>query len=110
MFTVLKRDTEDEEKRGKETIHSGHFMVSQFEAEGEDDEYELAVPIPDSDPNDYKEIPAGIAEKDVVSKTMQTQQPLTIDTSLAKLLQCMSIAYRFVLSFLIWIIFAILLF
>ena len=30
--------------RHKEAIHSGHFMVSNFEAEAQDDE-EIAVPV-----------------------------------------------------------------
>ncbi|KAF2902205.1 hypothetical protein ILUMI_03981 [Ignelater luminosus] len=95
MFTVVKRDVETQEKRGKEAIHSGHFMVSHFEAEEQDDEYELAVPIPEPEVTLYREeIPSGLSVQDVVSKKMYSQQPLTIDTSLSKLFQCMSIAYR----------------
>lgn len=33
----------------RETIHSGHFMVSDFEAEAQDDEDDLAVPVPDQE-------------------------------------------------------------
>lgn len=33
----------------KEAIHSGHFMVSHFEAEAQDDEDEVAVPVPEDD-------------------------------------------------------------
>lgn len=96
MFTVAKRDVETQEKRGKEAIHSGHFMVSHFEAEEQDDEYELAVPIPEPEVTLYRdEMPSAIGVQDVVSKKMYSQQPLTIDTSLSKLFQCMSIAYRF---------------
>lgn len=98
MFTVAKREREAQEKRGREAIHSGHFMVSHFEAEEQDDEYELAVPIPEPEINLYREvplpIPIGIGVQDVVSKRIYSQQPLTIDTSLSKLFQCMSIAYR----------------
>ena len=30
--------------RHKEAIHSGHFMVSNFEAEAQDDEEDIKVP------------------------------------------------------------------
>jgi MAX-like protein X len=71
----------------KETIHSGHFMVSDFEAEAQDDGDELAVPLP---------------EEEVVVKPVQVRatipppppQQLSIETSLTKLFQCMSLAYR----------------
>ncbi|KAF5308769.1 hypothetical protein FQR65_LT06001 [Abscondita terminalis] len=98
MFTVAKRDVGTKDKGGKEAIHSGHFMVSHFEAEEQDDDDELAVPIPEAEVNDlgdmYQQDNTGFIPQDVVSKKMYSQQPLTIDTSLAKLFQCMSIAYR----------------
>ena len=31
--------------RHKEAIHSGHFMISNFEAEEQDDEENIAVPV-----------------------------------------------------------------
>ncbi len=31
--------------RHKEAIHSGHFMISNFEAEAQDDEENIAVPV-----------------------------------------------------------------
>ena len=34
-------------KKSKEIIHSGHFMVSEFEAEGRDDDDELAIAVPE---------------------------------------------------------------
>lgn len=34
-------------KKSKEIIHSGHFMVSDFEAEGRDDDDEVSVPVPE---------------------------------------------------------------
>lgn len=34
-------------KKSKEIIHSGHFMVSDFEAEGRDEDDELAIPVPE---------------------------------------------------------------
>ena len=35
--------------RHKEAIHSGHFMVSNFEAEAQDDEEDIAVPVSEND-------------------------------------------------------------
>ena len=32
-------------RRHKEAIHSGHFMVSNFEAEAQDDIDDIAVPV-----------------------------------------------------------------
>lgn len=40
-----------ERKKSKEIIHSGHFMVSDFEAEARDDDDEVAIPVPE-DPDD----------------------------------------------------------
>lgn len=84
-------------KPEKEAIHSGQFMVSHFEAEEQDDEDDVAVPIPEVNTKDILEVgPAGSR----LSKKMQNQnhqvsmQPLAIDTSLSKLFQCMSLAYR----------------
>ncbi|KAK4879839.1 hypothetical protein RN001_007985 [Aquatica leii] len=97
MFTVAKRDVGTKEKRGKEAIHSGHFMISHFEAEEQDDDDELAVPIPEAEVNEIPDLyrqDSTCFEPQDVSKKMYSQQPLTIDTSLAKLFQCMSIAYR----------------
>lgn len=58
----------------KETIHSGHFMVSNFEAEAQDDEYQVAVPV---------------------SEEILTRADINNSkTSLNNLFQCMSVAYR----------------
>lgn len=96
MFAVQRLDSHN--SRSKEAIHSGQFMVSQFEAEEQDDEDEVAVPIP--------EVPETKAElaleekklmlRDVPQSRSAPQQHLAIDTSLSKLFQCMSLAYRFV--------------
>lgn len=45
--TTAKKEAGGRDAR--ETIHSGHFMVSDFEAEAQDDEDELAVPVPDEE-------------------------------------------------------------
>ncbi|KAG5874456.1 hypothetical protein JTB14_035181 [Gonioctena quinquepunctata] len=79
----------------KECIHSGQFMISTFEAEEQDDEDNVAVPIPES--ADTKTIvPLATARPRSVenSKDDQQNQQLAIDTSLSKLFQCMSLAYR----------------
>lgn len=49
-------------KKSKEIIHSGHFMVSDFEAEGRDDDDELAIPVPED-----AEDPAVLVGSGVVS-------------------------------------------
>ncbi|XP_015594018.1 MLX-interacting protein isoform X2 [Cephus cinctus] len=81
----------------RETIHSGHFMVSDFEAEAQDDEDELAVPVPEEEAARLAIIaPAGFSlEKFVASSSVdRNSQQLSIETSLNKLFQCMSLAYR----------------
>lgn len=98
MFAIQRLESHNSSNRTKEAIHSGQFMVSQFEAEEQDDEDEVAVPIP--------EVPETKAElameekklmlRDVPKSKSTPQQHLAIDTSLSKLFQCMSLAYRFV--------------
>lgn len=86
-------------KSGKEAIHSGHFMVSHFEAEDQDDEDELAVPVPEEVSKstiDVIPVREFLDEEKSQTKGSVGQQPLAIDTSLSKLFQCMSLAYRWV--------------
>lgn len=77
----------------KESIHSGHFMISQFEVDEEEDEMMPQVPqdditmviepvtiAPYSRPLSYQR--RGRVKSDV------------IETSLTKLFECMSLAYR----------------
>lgn len=92
------------DKRGKENIHSGHFMVSHFEAEEQDDEDgELLMP----DPDENTVIDDIITCTDVVlaGSTLQQNNAIVatsskmnnnavIDISLAKLFKCMNLAYR----------------
>ncbi|XP_076382847.1 MLX interacting protein mondo isoform X2 [Megalopta genalis] len=81
----------------REAIHSGHFMVSDFEAEAQDDEDELAVPVPDEEAAKMAIIaPLGFLHEKFVStfSSKKTPQQLSIETSLNKLFQCMSLAYR----------------
>ncbi|XP_012255108.2 MLX-interacting protein isoform X1 [Athalia rosae] len=86
-----------ESKDSRETIHSGHFMVSDFEAEAQDED-ELAVPVPEEEAARLAIIaPPGFSlEKFVTSSSTSktSTQQLSIETSLNKLFQCMSLAYR----------------
>lgn len=86
---------------GKETIHSGHFMVSHFEAEAQDDFDDLAVPVPDEEQTAQKDTvvatfipraPVPLLPFDIVDN--QQHQQLSIETSLTKLFRCMTLAYR----------------
>lgn len=98
---VVKREPRD----SRETIHSGHFMVSDFEAEAQDVEDEFAVPVPEEEAARLAIIaPPGFSlEKFVtgggsggggISNARTSSQQLSIETSLNKLFQCMSLAYR----------------
>ncbi|XP_011635582.1 MLX-interacting protein isoform X2 [Pogonomyrmex barbatus] len=96
---------DNREKNGgrdsRETIHSGHFMVSDFEAEAQDDEDELAVPVPDQEEQTARfsiiAHPGFFHDRFASSGSLNdksTSQQLSIETSLNKLFQCMSLAYR----------------
>ncbi|KAK3930672.1 MLX-interacting protein [Frankliniella fusca] len=107
----------------KEAIHSGHFMVSHFEAEEQDDEDEVAVPVPEDldvpssrqaysrsasihlnfqpapvhrrGPGDDSQGVGGEnACTTLATLKKESGQTLSIETSLSKLFQCMSLAYR----------------
>ncbi|CAG9860175.1 unnamed protein product [Phyllotreta striolata] len=85
-------------KPEKECIHSGHFMVSTFEAEEQDDEDNVAVPIPENT-SDTVSVPLPLvssesSRNEVISKDHPRNQQLSIDTSLSKLFRAMSLAYR----------------
>lgn len=49
----LSQDVHSQQRRkkSKEIIHSGHFMVSDFEAEARDEDDELAIPVPEDAEN-----------------------------------------------------------
>ncbi|XP_043489443.1 MLX-interacting protein-like isoform X2 [Polistes fuscatus] len=82
----------------RETIHSGHFMVSDFEAEAQDDEDELAVPVPDEENTKLAIMtPTNFSFEKFMGGNFNykpNSQQLSIETSLNKLFQCMSLAYR----------------
>lgn len=153
---LLDLGQQQERKRSKDPIHSGHFMVSDFEAEARDDDDEVAIPVPEDseDPNGAPVVIGGVnpagdlaggSPGDLVPrpKKSDTSSPgkkvpcfpilicsflfffyitglpvvvqsfapeeitpaldladsfapaVTIDQSLTKLFQCMTLAYRF---------------
>lgn len=82
----------------KEIIHSGHFMVSNFEADAQDDE---DVYINTTEAVKCESSPMGVILNSthsnnticVVQNTLSAQN-ISIETSLTKLFKCMSLAYR----------------
>lgn len=92
------------DNRGRETIHSGHFMVSHFEAEAQDDEdTEISMPDPDesgaiAELNTCTDVVlAGVNDQicnAIVTPNVRSNSSAVIDISLAKLFKCMNLAYR----------------
>lgn len=85
----------------KEIIHSGHFMVSNFEAEAQDDEdvfvsntTAAVVAKPETLPSDTITSTSNTSGLAVLHRTNYSVQSISIETSLTKLFQCMSLAYR----------------
>lgn len=105
--SALRNSAKTMDKREKEIIHSGHFMVSHFEAEAQDDE-DTELPMPDEDPDDSGAIVELNTCTDVVlsgdnNQVCKAVVPISarsnnalIDISLAKLFKCMNLAYRWV--------------
>lgn len=97
MNHVGKRQARPE----KETIHSGHFMVSHFEAEAQDD-FDDLVTVPDEEQNVQKvSVVATYTVPGVPKPFLHTDkeeskqhQQLSIEISLTKLFKCMTLAYR----------------
>lgn len=91
----------------KEIIHSGHFMVSNFEAEAQDDEDVFVSNMTTVRPKEKLEtVPSdsitlnpsssNTSGSSLVHRTKTSVQNISIETSLTKLFQCMSLAYRYV--------------
>lgn len=88
---------------GRETIHSGHFMVSHFEAEAQDDE-DTEIEMPDPDESAIVEISPDTDVQQLTDPNTQnalvtvnsriSSSSAVIDISLAKLFKCMNLAYR----------------
>lgn len=92
------------DKQEKEIIHSGHFMVSHFEAEAQDDE-DTELPMPDPDESvativelntctDVALLPTNQINQSIVASHTKANNNAVIDISLAKLFKCMNLAYR----------------
>lgn len=87
-------------KGEKEVIHSGHFMVSDFEADAQDDEENVLLEIP----GDIEEA-AGVpsvqghdpqSQQGVITYAKKSRvETVSIDSSLTKLFNAMSLAYRY---------------
>lgn len=82
----------------KEIIHSGHFMVSNFEADAQDDE---DVYINTTETVKCESSPMGLILNTAhsnnticVVQNALSAQNISIETSLTKLFKCMSLAYR----------------
>lgn len=96
MYQVDKRQSRSE----KESIHSGHFMVSHFEAEAQDD-FDDLVSVPDEEQNVQKvttvatyTVPRSIIPQTPDKDESKQHQQLSIEISLTKLFKCMTLAYR----------------
>lgn len=100
-YTAKKTDKQEKER---EIIHSGHFMVSHFEAEAQDDE-DTELPMPDPDESsativelntctDVVLLPTNQINQSIVTSHPKTSNNAVIDISLAKLFKCMNLAYR----------------
>lgn len=71
----------------QESIHSGHFMVSQFEADAQEDD-DNGI-----DPEEQPVHPESSTSMDVCLPTLNNPI-IEIDISLTKLFKCMNLAYR----------------
>ena len=97
IFDVPKSD------KDSSTIHSGHFMVSRVHEEKEDDDDE-EVPIFNDDSKDfstsmgYDFVQANRATYNTYNFGPKSTSTLSIDASLTKLFECMTLAYRCVLN------------
>lgn len=97
--SLLRSSAKMADKREKEIIHSGHFMVSHFEAEAQDDE-DTELPMPDPDEsgaivplNTCTDVVVSHPSQAIVATTARANNAV-IDISLAKLFKCMNLAYR----------------
>lgn len=101
--SALRNSVKMVDKREKEIIHSGHFMVSHFEAEAQDDE-DTELPMPDPDEssaivplntcNDVVALSCVNNQSQAIVAASAKTNNAVIDISLAKLFKCMNLAYR----------------
>lgn len=86
----------------KESIHSGHFMVSDIDdSEVQDDDDTVSVPISEGDEQDRQPTTKGFDFESATKQTSKTYnfgprscKSVSIDATLTKLFQCMTLAYR----------------
>lgn len=100
--SALRNSATRSDKQETEIIHSGHFMVSHFEAEAQDDE-DTELPMPDLDESGAI-VELNICTDVALAGNTQLSQAIVattakpnnavIDISLAKLFKCMNLAYR----------------
>ncbi|XP_063225432.1 MLX-interacting protein isoform X2 [Bacillus rossius redtenbacheri] len=85
-------------KPEKESIHSGHFMVSNFELEAQADEDWPSVAVPVPEPEEETNVTLATTNRrnieTFISRSHVEKTQVSIETSLAKLFQCMSLVYR----------------
>lgn len=101
--TALRNSARNADNREKEIIHSGHFMVSHFEAEAQDDE-DTELPMPDDENGAIVELntctdvvalsSGGNQMNQSIVATSARPNNAVIDISLAKLFKCMNLAYK----------------
>ncbi|GAB0086796.1 carbohydrate-responsive element-binding protein [Sergentomyia squamirostris] len=87
-----------ESKKDRETIHSGQFMVSHFEAEAQEDWDDEEMPDPDKSTETTVSVNTCTDIQKYVPRTTiklaSRNHELSIETSLTKLFNCMKLAYR----------------
>uniref|UniRef100_A0A8D8W4T9 MLX-interacting protein n=1 Tax=Cacopsylla melanoneura TaxID=428564 RepID=A0A8D8W4T9_9HEMI len=95
-YNLMNYNNNNNIVKRKESIHSGHFMISQFEVDEEEDEIMPQVPQ-----DDIKMViePVTIVQYGGVVRTSSAirrgrVKSDVIETSLTKLFECMSLAYR----------------
>lgn len=93
--TTLK-DCNMEEASQEQPIHSGHFMITNVHAPSQDDdEYDDNEDVkPELQENEFDFDSANKTISNVYSFGQNTHT-LSIDDSLTKLFDCMSLAYRY---------------
>lgn len=104
-----RKDEKSDQKAMKEIIHSGHFMVSDIddsEVQDGDDSPSLVVHESDCDQESIPLPEKGFDFESACKETSKTytfgsrsSQSISIDASLTKLFECMTLVYRFVFCF-----------
>lgn len=97
MTQSMSCSIDDNLRRGPDKIHSGHFMISHFEADDqEDDEAGEEIIIPEMEETETN-VQSDVNMCTTVQKYNnpdQNKRQLSIETSLTKLFKCMNLTYR----------------